>query len=630
MCVFTHKHIHTPRNDRPQTKRQESPPPPPRAPRRFWREEAVADQRFHFFTWYQIWSQLKWGLSHITLPSTKRKPVSVPGDEKLPPTPLSPRREAANALARFRPGCCPERERHGSDEGQGRTAARWPRSSRARTEELRRLLTREQPSAVRRKPPPAGLGPGPGTAAGTLPPETQPRRPAPAHQPINPPTPPWRRPARPCLIAATKRGAPGPGRKAGGGAAPPTRHPRHSPAHRRPVPSPRMRTAPAEQARALWEREGGGGCASARRSPAPLFALLPPPLYRDKRLLPPLPPPPPPPPVSGRRSVPHPAWLCHFLLTLALSLSPSPRTRMVTGGGGDSRDCQWAAPPGPLVLRAAAAAAGKMAAAASCSSAAAAPAGPGPGPVSAGPGSCEWLLLRDGCLRCDADGLCSLCYHPALNAILAVTARGAIKVIDGTSGATLQASALNGERRAPAACRAPAAAARVAGGGRRGGAGRGSPPPPGAAAGHDRGAAEPRGRRAGGSPENRCRGGRGVSAWGEAGLGSGPWCRGVPLRSSSPLLVFQAWTVPALRGRDTRVGSTEAFFFCKAYWRGYWKIKWGLKAVMYRAAVFYFSFSGVLVGDITLNLPKIRSSVSCTIDIVLIDIWFCSNLFVEP
>lgn len=99
------------------------------------------------------------------------------------------------------------------------------------------------------------------------------------------------------------------------------------------------------------------------------------------------------------------------------------------------------------MLRAAATAAGKMAAAASCSSAVAAPAGPGPGPgpVSAGPGSCEWLLLRDGCLRCDADGLCSLCYHPALNAILAVTARGAIKVIDGTSGATLQASALNGE-----------------------------------------------------------------------------------------------------------------------------------------------------------------------------------------
>uniref|UniRef100_A0A8C8S4L7 Dual E2 ubiquitin-conjugating enzyme/E3 ubiquitin-protein ligase BIRC6 n=1 Tax=Pelusios castaneus TaxID=367368 RepID=A0A8C8S4L7_9SAUR len=79
------------------------------------------------------------------------------------------------------------------------------------------------------------------------------------------------------------------------------------------------------------------------------------------------------------------------------------------------------------------------AAAASCSSATAA----GLGSVSAAPGPCEWLLLRDGCLRCDADGLCSLCYHPALNAILAVTTRGAIKVIDGTSGATLQASALN-------------------------------------------------------------------------------------------------------------------------------------------------------------------------------------------
>lgn len=139
-----------------------------------------------------------------------------------------------------------------------------------------------------------------------------------------------------------------------------------------------------------------------------------------------------------------------------------------------------------------------MAAAASCSSAAAAPAGPGPGPVSAGPGSCEWLLLRDGCLRCDADGLCSLCYHPALNAILAVTARGAIKVIDGTSGATLQASALNGERRAPAACRAPAAAARVAGGGRRGGAGRGSPPP-----GRLRGTIAALRSRGGGGPEAR-------------------------------------------------------------------------------------------------------------------------------
>ncbi|XP_048340127.1 baculoviral IAP repeat-containing protein 6 isoform X2 [Sphaerodactylus townsendi] len=84
-----------------------------------------------------------------------------------------------------------------------------------------------------------------------------------------------------------------------------------------------------------------------------------------------------------------------------------------------------------------AAAAAEEAGGASCSTA------PGPASTGAGPGLCEWLLLRDGCLRCDADGLCSLCYHPALNAILAVTARGAIKVIDGTSGATLQASALN-------------------------------------------------------------------------------------------------------------------------------------------------------------------------------------------
>lgn len=125
-----------------------------------------------------------------------------------------------------------------------------------------------------------------------------------------------------------------------------------------------------------------------------------------------------------------------------------------------------------------------MAAAASCSSAAAA-AGPGPGP-----GSCEWLLLRDGCLRCDADGLCSLCYHPALNAILAVTARGAIKVIDGTSGATLQASALGGER----------------------GAGSGA-------------AAEQVSWRAGG-------------ASGRSGLGSGPACRRIAPAYSHPFFFF--------------------------------------------------------------------------------------------
>jgi baculoviral IAP repeat-containing protein 6 len=132
---------------------------------------------------------------------------------------------------------------------------------------------------------------------------------------------------------------------------------------------------------------------------------------------------------------------------------------MVTGGG--------AAPPGtvtePLSSVIVLSAGRKMAAAAAsgpgCSSAAAA--------VGAGAaGVSEWLVLRDGCLRCDADGLHSLSYHPALNAILAVTSRGTIKVIDGTSGATLQASALSGEC---AARRAGAA----------GDAGRGSCPVPG-------------------------------------------------------------------------------------------------------------------------------------------------------
>ncbi|PNJ59096.1 BIRC6 isoform 2 [Pongo abelii] len=79
--------------------------------------------------------------------------------------------------------------------------------------------------------------------------------------------------------------------------------------------------------------------------------------------------------------------------------------------------------------------------------AAAAAAASGPGCSSAAgagaAGVSEWLVLRDGCMHCDADGLHSLSYHPALNAILAVTSRGTIKVIDGTSGATLQASALS-------------------------------------------------------------------------------------------------------------------------------------------------------------------------------------------
>ncbi|XP_041107829.1 baculoviral IAP repeat-containing protein 6-like isoform X5 [Polyodon spathula] len=64
------------------------------------------------------------------------------------------------------------------------------------------------------------------------------------------------------------------------------------------------------------------------------------------------------------------------------------------------------------------------------------------------PGTCsstssDWIVLRDGCLRCDEEGLRSLSYHPALNAILAVTSRGSIKVIDGTSGSILQSSALH-------------------------------------------------------------------------------------------------------------------------------------------------------------------------------------------
>ncbi|XP_056147249.1 baculoviral IAP repeat-containing protein 6 [Lampris incognitus] len=66
-----------------------------------------------------------------------------------------------------------------------------------------------------------------------------------------------------------------------------------------------------------------------------------------------------------------------------------------------------------------------------------------PGSGSGSSASSDWVVLRDGCLRCDEEGLRSLSYHPALNAILAVTSRGSIKVIDGTSGAILQASALH-------------------------------------------------------------------------------------------------------------------------------------------------------------------------------------------
>uniref|UniRef100_UPI00358FA005 baculoviral IAP repeat-containing protein 6 n=1 Tax=Myxine glutinosa TaxID=7769 RepID=UPI00358FA005 len=52
-----------------------------------------------------------------------------------------------------------------------------------------------------------------------------------------------------------------------------------------------------------------------------------------------------------------------------------------------------------------------------------------------------WLVSGDGCLRCE-EGLRSLAYHPALNAVLAVTDKATVKVIDGTSGTVLQLSAL--------------------------------------------------------------------------------------------------------------------------------------------------------------------------------------------
>lgn len=44
------------------------------------------------------------------------------------------------------------------------------------------------------------------------------------------------------------------------------------------------------------------------------------------------------------------------------------------------------------------------------------------------------------------------------------------------------------------------------------------------------------------------------------------------------------------------------------HWHGYWKIKWGWKAGMYRVVFFNFAFAGGVVGHVMLNLPKIRSS----------------------
>lgn len=141
---------------------------------------------------------------------------------------------------------------------------------------------------------------------------------------------------------------------------------------------------------------------------------------------------------------------------------------MVTGGA--------AAPPGtvtePLPSVIVLSAGRKMAAAAAAAS------GPGCSAAAGAAGVSEWLVLRDGCMRCDSEGLHSLSYHPALNAILAVTSRGTIKVIDGTSGATLQASALSGE------CAARRAGAGLAAGaGSRRDTGRRSRPAPGLGSG---------------------------------------------------------------------------------------------------------------------------------------------------
>ena len=299
---------------------------------------------------------------------------------------------------------------------------------------------------------------------------------------------------------------------------------------------------PCARARAARRRAGGSHPSEAARAAQPRPSVPSRPPFS----------------VTGDRSFPPPALrpalgsasgaiasLPAHAGALPFPLSPDP-------------DGDWRRPglslsgPGPLVLRAAAAAAGNMAAAAaSCS--AAAPAGPGPGPASAGPGSCEWLLLRDGCLRCDADGLCSLCYHPALNAILAVTARGAIKVIDGTSGATLQASALNGER-------GPAA-----GGG-------------------------------GGRSAVRHRGGRGGL---RAGVGPGAALRGGP-GSSAPLRVCEPVAVPALPGGRARVGSAGMSVFRNAYRRGRCGLKRGWEKGPRRAAFFCFGFS--VVDGVNLSL----------------------------
>lgn len=46
-------------------------------------------------------------------------------------------------------------------------------------------------------------------------------------------------------------------------------------------------------------------------------------------------------------------------------------------------------------------------------------------------------------------------------------------------------------------------------------------------------------------------------------------------------------------------------------------MKWGWKSDV-EGCVLYFIFSGVLMVDVTLNLPKIRNSMLCRIGIVLV------------
>lgn len=115
---------------------------------------------------------------------------------------------------------------------------------------------------------------------------------------------------------------------------------------------------------------------------------------------------------------------------------------MVTGGG--SAAAAVAAPTAPRGPREPGAhkhrgpGRGRPSSAAGRMAAVGGPGGSGGAPEGGGGGGQATLLVRDGCLRCDEEGLYSLSYHPALNAILAVTSRGSVKVIDGTSGALLQ------------------------------------------------------------------------------------------------------------------------------------------------------------------------------------------------